>query len=169
MSSNNTVTSLLQTPLNFSPWLSYYILDLEHTEFELKTGVWRELLTQMANKSGKTNIDSSLKKASQLCKIQTFGSSFLSIYRWAQLALDTPSHPLMPLFWQKFFILYLTRVPATSTDIDRGGVGNKFFDGVINQNFLKKIKKSLQDSVDYYKSQLDKQPSRQQFYKECVR
>lgn len=34
----------------------------------------------------------------------------LLIYRWAQQALVTPSdHPLLPLIWQKFFLLYLHR------------------------------------------------------------
>lgn len=36
----------------------------------------------------------------------------LPIYRWAQHAIDVPdNHTLAPLFWQKFFTLYLQRAP----------------------------------------------------------
>ena len=34
----------------------------------------------------------------------------LMVYRWAQQALDTPvDDPVLPLVWQRFFLLYLHR------------------------------------------------------------
>ena len=38
----------------------------------------------------------------------------LLIYRWAQQALDTPPQdPILPLLWQRFFLLYLHRPVLT--------------------------------------------------------
>lgn len=34
-------------------------------------------------------------------------------------------------------------------------MGNKFFEGLINVAFFKRIKKSIQDALDYYSEQLD--------------
>ena len=42
----------------------------------------------------------------------------LSIYRWAQQALDMSiSHPMMPLVWQRFFSLYLGRCAQQSQSV----------------------------------------------------
>lgn len=35
---------------------------------------------------------------------------------------------------------------------DRGGVGDKFFEGMINLSFHKKLKKRLQDATEYYRA-----------------
>jgi hypothetical protein len=56
-----------------------------------------------------------MQRAAHNLKIPTVPSASLSIYRWAQQALDTPlDHPLLPLLWQKFFNQYLARVPSAS-------------------------------------------------------
>ena len=56
-----------------------------------------------------------IQKACATIKIPVFGSGSLSIYRWSQQALDTPmDHPLLPLLWQNFFVLFLMRVPSTT-------------------------------------------------------
>lgn len=84
-------------------------------------------------------------------------SASLCLYKWAQQVMDTPvDHPLVPLVWQKFFTLFLTRVPADRTS-DRGCVGEKFFDGLINFNFLKRLKRRLQEDVDFHKRNLSAQ------------
>ncbi len=37
----------------------------------------------------------------------------LCIYRWAQQAIDMDvSHPILPLMWQRFFLLYLSRTAS---------------------------------------------------------
>lgn len=96
------------------------------------------------------------QKACGILKVQTFSSGYLSLYRWAQQALDTPvDHPLLPLFWQNFFLLYLTRI-STSSIVDRCCVGEKFFDGLVNFSFQKKIKRRLQETIDYFQSKLGK-------------
>ena len=35
---------------------------------------------------------------------------------------------------------------------DRGGVGDKFFEGMMNLSFHKKLKKRLQDATEYYRA-----------------
>jgi ectopic P granules protein 5 len=66
------------------------------------------------------------QKAATALKVPPVPISYIAIYRWAQQALDTRlDHPLLPIFWQKFFTLYLARVPQTEDNSDRGSVGLK--------------------------------------------
>ncbi|XP_008546899.1 ectopic P granules protein 5 homolog [Microplitis demolitor] len=133
-----------------SIWLAYLILLTEQQERELKTGLWREFLRELSLPS-KTSVDSALKRACSSLKITSFGSNSLAIYRWSQQALDTPlDHPLLPLLWQNFFTLFLARVPTASGVVDRGGLGDKFFEGMINLSYLKKLKKRLNETTEYY-------------------
>lgn len=68
--------------------------------------------------------------------------------------MDTPvNHPLLPLLWQKFFTLYLARVSISTSD--KSCVGDKFFEGIVNFTFLKRMKKKLQDTVDFYQDKLN--------------
>lgn len=86
--------------------------------------------------------------------------------------MDSPiDHPLLPLLWQKFFILYLTRIPLSSSTNNTGCVGDKFFAGLVNFGFLKRIKKRLQETLDYYKdkSSDDAVGIRKHFVESCVK
>ncbi|XP_044731405.1 ectopic P granules protein 5 homolog [Chrysoperla carnea] len=167
MSTSATMPTLLLTISENSVWLGYFLLELEYIEFEYKTGVWKELFTQIRNStSTKTNIDNSLKKAAEICKTPFFGSKFLSIYRWSQQALEASfDHPILILLWQKFFALYFYRNIEMNRDL--GGIGNKFFEGVINLNYLKKIKKRLQDTVEYFSKKAEEFPSRREYFINC--
>ena len=50
------------------------------------------------------------KAAATLSLEQCPSVSSLAIYRWANQALETPHfHPLLPLMWQRFMLLYLGR------------------------------------------------------------
>uniref|UniRef100_A0A1Y1N595 Ectopic P granules protein 5 homolog n=2 Tax=Photinus pyralis TaxID=7054 RepID=A0A1Y1N595_PHOPY len=155
-------------------WLAYILIALEHEEREKVTGLWREVLTQLQNQKGKVNVDAAIKKAASSVKVPSFTSSSLCIYRWAQQALDTSlDHPLLPLVWQKFFMLFLLRVPVTSV-VERGCLGEKFFDGMINLGFLKRLKRRLQETVDYYQKKVDGcdndgMVQKKAFYESCLR
>ena len=35
---------------------------------------------------------------------------------------------------------------------DRGGIGDKFFEGMLNLSFHKKLKKRLQDATEHYRA-----------------
>ncbi|KAF2894637.1 hypothetical protein ILUMI_11535 [Ignelater luminosus] len=166
---------LTATSLPSYVWLAYILITLEHEEREKQTGLWREILTQLRNQKGKVNVDAAIKKAASAVKVPSFTSSSLCIYRWAQQALDTPKdHPLLALLWQKFFTLYLVRVPVSSV-AERGCLGEKFFDGIINLGFLKRLKKCLQETVDFYQKKTESCDSngevnlKKQFYESCYR
>ncbi|XP_031837862.1 ectopic P-granules autophagy protein 5 isoform X2 [Nomia melanderi] len=133
-----------------SVWVAYQVLSVEQYNREIKTGLWHEILRELSTQS-KISLDAAIKKACATVKMQPFGANGLFIYRWSQQALDTPmDHPMLPLLWQNFFALFLARVPTTTRVIDHGGIGEKFFEGMINLSYLKKIKKRLHDTTTYF-------------------
>ncbi|KAF7993173.1 hypothetical protein HCN44_006233 [Aphidius gifuensis] len=148
---NSNLSSLLGGSVH-SIWLAFQVLSIEQHSRETNTGFWREFLRELSNQS-KTSLDTAIKRACLTVKISPFSSGELSIYRWSQQILDTPfDHPLFPLLWQRFFILYLARVPTNPGIPDRGGIGEKFFDGLINGNHLKKLKKYLTETIKYFEN-----------------
>ncbi|KAF5285353.1 hypothetical protein FQA39_LY04452 [Lamprigera yunnana] len=164
---------LTSTSLPSCVWLAYILIALEHEEREKNTGLWKEILMQLRNQKGKVNVDAAIKKASSFVKVPSFTSSSLCIYRWAQQALDTPlSHPLLPLLWQKFFTLYLVRIPTFSA-IEKGCLGEKFFDGIVNLSFFKRLKKRLQETVEYYQQKTEECDQmvilKKPYYESCQR
>ncbi|XP_034176460.2 ectopic P-granules autophagy protein 5 isoform X1 [Osmia lignaria lignaria] len=133
-----------------SIWVAYQILVTEQYNREIKTGLWREILRELSMQP-KISLDTAVKKACVTVKMQPFGANGLFIYRWSQQALDTPmDHPILPLFWQNFFALFLARVPTMPGVIDYCGIGEKFFEGMINLSYLKKLKKRLYDTTMYF-------------------
>ncbi|RZB40249.1 ectopic P granules protein 5 -like, partial [Asbolus verrucosus] len=117
VSNSNPSGSLIPGSLSNYTWLAFLVIELEFEEKEKRTGLWRELLLQLNNQKGKVSVDAGIKKAASILKVPAFTSGSLSIYRWAQQALDSPlDHPLLPLLWQKFFVLYLARLPLNTSD-----------------------------------------------------
>nr|XP_033322179.1 ectopic P granules protein 5 homolog isoform X1 [Megalopta genalis] len=132
-----------------SVWVAYQVLSVEQYNREIKTGLWREILKELSTQN-KVSLDTAVKRACTTVKMQPFAVHQLFIYRWSSQALDTPmDHPLLPLLWQNFFALFLARVPSTTRVGDHGGIGEKFFEGMINLSYLKKIKKRLHDTTMY--------------------
>lgn len=60
-SNNKNGYTLLPISLAQYPWLSYVFLDIEHQEKEYRTGLWPELLKELAGQKGKVNVDSAIK------------------------------------------------------------------------------------------------------------
>ncbi|KAJ8789671.1 hypothetical protein J1605_004908 [Eschrichtius robustus] len=90
-------------------WFAWTVLNMEsifEEDSQLRRVVEGELVTNSA-----FTPDQALKKAQAQLKLPIVPSlQRLLIYRWAHQALVTPSdHPLLPLIWQKFFLLYLHR------------------------------------------------------------
>lgn len=171
MTSNNDNGSIIMSDcLSSFPYLAYFMIEIEHEEREVKTGFWKELLLQLNRQTSKINVDQAIKKASNSLNIPPTTSGSLCIYRWAQQAMDTPmDHPLLPLLWQKFFTLYLTRVTDISYVVC---VGEKFFSGLVNFQFLKRIKRRLQDTIDFYEKTIDEKDIEQnvkQFRNMCLK
>ncbi|XP_035295936.1 ectopic P granules protein 5 homolog isoform X4 [Cricetulus griseus] len=96
--------------------------------------------------------DQALKKAQAQLKLPIVPSlQRMMIYRWAHQALATPSdHPLLPLIWQKFFLLYLHRPgPQYGLPVD-GCIGRRFFQSPSHINLLKDMKRRLTEVADFH-------------------
>ncbi len=72
----------------------------------------------------------------------------LSIYRWGTMASEMPvTHPLLPLVWEKFFTIYLSK-----HDNCLHRVGHRLFETPIQTTFLKQMKRSLCQASEYFSS-----------------
>ncbi|XP_073995330.1 ectopic P-granules autophagy protein 5 isoform X2 [Rhodnius prolixus] len=143
---------LLPKSAQDTPWFTYFALEIEQQKLFTINGLWKQLVLDLSTSSGKTNIDATIKKSCSTLKLASIPSSNIPIYRWSQQALDTPvDHPALPLFWQRFFMLYLSRIPSTSRK-DLGSVGAKFFEGVTKHSYLKKLKKKLNDCKTFFEA-----------------
>ncbi|GAB1301887.1 Ectopic P granules protein 5 homolog [Apodemus speciosus] len=130
-------------------WFAWTVLNMEsifEEDSQLRRVVERELVINACSP------DQALKKAQVQLKLPIVPSlQRLLIYRWAHQALVTPSdHPLLPLIWQKFFLLYLHRPgPQYGLPVD-GCIGRRFFQSPSNVNLLKDMKKRLIEVGDFH-------------------
>ncbi|KAK1337771.1 hypothetical protein QTO34_002405 [Cnephaeus nilssonii] len=90
-------------------WFAWTVLNMESI-FEEDSQLRRVVEGELVINPSFTP-DQALKKAQAQLKLPLVPSlQRLLVYRWAHQALVTPSdHPLLPLIWQKFFLLYLHR------------------------------------------------------------
>nr|XP_012645766.1 ectopic P granules protein 5 homolog isoform X1 [Microcebus murinus] len=131
-------------------WFAWTVLNMEsifEEDSQLRRVVEGELVINCA-----FTPDQALKKAQAQLKLPIVPSlQRLMIYRWAHQALVTPSdHPLLPLIWQKFFLLYLHRPgPQYGLPID-GCIGRRFFQSAAHINLLKEMKRRLTEVADFH-------------------
>uniref|UniRef100_A0A673TGY1 Ectopic P-granules autophagy protein 5 homolog n=1 Tax=Suricata suricatta TaxID=37032 RepID=A0A673TGY1_SURSU len=131
-------------------WFAWTVLNMEsifEEDSQLRRVVEGELVINTA-----CTPDQALKKAQAQLKLPIVPSlQRLLIYRWAHQALVTPSdHPLLPLIWQKFFLLYLHRPgPQYGLPID-GCIGKRFFQSPVHTNLLKEMKRRLTEVADFH-------------------
>ncbi|XP_013012624.1 ectopic P granules protein 5 homolog isoform X2 [Cavia porcellus] len=131
-------------------WFAWTVLNMESI-FEEDSQLRRVVEGELVMNSAFTP-DQALKKAQAQLKLPIVPSlQRLLIYRWAQQALVTPSdHPLLPLIWQKFFLLYLHRPgPQYGLPID-GCIGRRFFQSAAHINLLKDLKRRLTEVADFH-------------------
>ncbi|XP_021070001.1 ectopic P granules protein 5 homolog [Mus pahari] len=130
-------------------WFAWTVLNMEsifEEDSQLRRVVERELVINAFSP------DQALKKAQVQLKLPIVPSlQRLLIYRWAHQALVTPSdHPLLPLIWQKFFLLYLHRPgPQYGLPVD-GCIGRRFFQSPSHVNLLKDMKRRLTEVADFH-------------------
>lgn len=43
------------------PWFAFFALEIEQEELEDKTGLWKEVLKELASMTGKPSVDSAIK------------------------------------------------------------------------------------------------------------
>uniref|UniRef100_A0A8C0QK41 Ectopic P-granules autophagy protein 5 homolog n=1 Tax=Canis lupus familiaris TaxID=9615 RepID=A0A8C0QK41_CANLF len=131
-------------------WFAWTVLNMESI-FEEDSQLRRVVEGELVINSAFTP-DQALKKAQAQLKLPIIPSlQRLLIYRWAHQALVTPSdHPLLPLIWQKFFLLYLHRPgPQYGLPID-GCIGRRFFQSPAHISLLKEMKRRLTAVADFH-------------------
>ncbi|XP_043744796.1 ectopic P granules protein 5 homolog [Cervus elaphus] len=131
-------------------WFAWTVLNMESI-FEEDSQLRRVVEGELVINSAFTP-DQALKKAQAQLKLPIVPSlQRLLIYRWAHQALITPSdHPLLPLIWQKFFLLYLHRPgPQYGLPID-GCIGRRFFQSPAHVSLLKEMKRRLTEVADFH-------------------
>ncbi|XP_059504787.1 ectopic P granules protein 5 homolog isoform X2 [Stegostoma tigrinum] len=131
-------------------WFSWITFNMEAI-FEEDSQLRRYVELELISKPSVTP-DQALKKAQSHLKLPVVPSiQRLMIYRWAHQALATPAdHPLLPLIWQKFFILYLHR-PGPEFGLPVSGcIGKRYFYTTSHSNLLKEMKKRLVEIADFH-------------------
>uniref|UniRef100_A0A8C5X2H3 Ectopic P-granules autophagy protein 5 homolog n=1 Tax=Malurus cyaneus samueli TaxID=2593467 RepID=A0A8C5X2H3_9PASS len=146
----NVTPSFVEGNANASQvWFSWTVLNMEsifEEDSQLRRVVEGELVINALTP------DQALKKAQTQLKLPIVPSlQRLMIYRWAHQALATPAdHPLMPLIWQKFFLLYLHRPgPQYGLPVD-GCIGRRFFQSAAHVNLLNEMKQRLTEVADFH-------------------
>ncbi|NWI48984.1 EPG5 protein, partial [Calyptomena viridis] len=146
----NVTPSFVEGSSNSSQvWFSWVVLNMEsifEEDSQLRRVVEGELIINALTP------DQALKKAQAQLKLPIVPSlQRLMIYRWAHQALATPAdHPLMPLIWQKFFLLYLHRPgPQYGLPVD-GCIGRRFFQSAAHINLLSEMKQRLIEVADFH-------------------
>ncbi|XP_012973495.1 ectopic P granules protein 5 homolog isoform X2 [Mesocricetus auratus] len=130
-------------------WFAWTVLNMEsifEEDSQLRRVVEGELVINAFTP------DQALKKAQAQLKLPIVPSlQRMMIYRWAHQALATPSdHPLLPLIWQKFFLLYLHRPgPQYGLPVD-GCIGRRFFQSPSHISLLKDMKRRLTEVADFH-------------------
>ncbi|XP_042305293.1 ectopic P granules protein 5 homolog isoform X2 [Sceloporus undulatus] len=132
-------------------WFAWTILNTEsifEEDSQLRRVVERELVINSLTP------DQALKRAQTQLKLPIVPSlQRLLIYRWAHQAIVTPAdHPLLPLIWQKFFLLYLHRPgPQYGLPVD-GCIGKRFFQSPVHLSLLSDLKQRLIEAADFHHS-----------------
>ncbi|KAJ8302196.1 hypothetical protein KUTeg_021183 [Tegillarca granosa] len=144
-----SVPSLLEkmaSPETFC-WLSFVILDIE-SKSEIQSKLWPSMCNEL-HSDHKMSPEQALKKSIIRLKLESApGINSLSIYRWGHLAMNIPfDHPVLPIVWQRFFVLFLGRPTSSSSVQQRASVGERFYD---NSKERKKIRKRLGEACDYH-------------------
>jgi hypothetical protein len=62
--SSHAVSLLPRASSPESPWFAYFVLEMEQELIEERTGLWKEVLRELAATSGKANVDQALKVSS---------------------------------------------------------------------------------------------------------
>lgn len=131
-----------------APWLAFLTLEIDHEVFEIETKLWHEIIRQMQTSTPKSSLDSNVKVAAKLVGCPPCQTNSLVIFKLANLIINCSYNtPLLPIFCQRFFTLYLTRVRMTADearDTEVYGVSDKFFEH--NVPLFKKLKKFLIDA-----------------------
>lgn len=158
---------ILLSPFDDMPTISLMLLELEFENIELNTGLWSELICQLAM-NGKQSLSNVFKKVLTTKQLPLFSHTSLVIFKMVKLInLCSRKHFLFPIICQQFFNLYLTRVPIT--DISDHGVQDKFYDSDVG--LMKKLKKTFGEGESYHQKMSTEMTkgSKSQFHSNCAK
>ncbi|XP_053947288.1 ectopic P granules protein 5 homolog isoform X1 [Anastrepha ludens] len=152
-------------------WLALVLLEIEFKTQEAH--FWPEFLRQLAISNSKGTLETALKKTSTLLKMSNpFPAQMLVIYKYANVIAGMDiSHPVFPIICQKFFELYLSRVPLECDEYSFGGVygvSDKFYD--FNVPLMKKVSTNLKAADAFYTNEATKRAAEESlsiFYSDC--
>ncbi|XP_011192881.2 ectopic P granules protein 5 homolog isoform X1 [Zeugodacus cucurbitae] len=152
-------------------WLALVLLEIEFKTQE--ANFWPEFLRNLALANGRSSLEAALKKTFVAFKMSnTFPPQLLVIYKYANLIAGMDiSHPVFPIVCQKFFELYLSRVPLECDEYSFGGVygvSDKFYE--YNVPLMKKISTNLKAADVFYSNEATKRATEESlsiFYNDC--
>lgn len=114
--------------------------------------MWPELLRQMQSAPLKCSIDSLVKKSASSIGCASMSAATLTLYKLANFIVICPCHHhLLPILCQRFFYLYLARIPCTPDEqrfADTFGVADKFYDA--NVALMKRLKKHFATAEQHF-------------------
>ncbi|XP_016985100.2 ectopic P granules protein 5 homolog [Drosophila rhopaloa] len=149
-------------------WLNLVLLEIEFRLVD--TRIFPEFLRQVSAQP----VEAALKKTFSLSKTSAFPASQLVIFKYAQLLASMESnHALFPIVCQKFFELYLWRVPTENESLNFShnfGVSDRFYEH--NVPLMKSIKSQLKSAESYYSALATKSASDDamaHFYRSCCK
>ncbi|XP_047133521.1 ectopic P granules protein 5 homolog isoform X1 [Hydra vulgaris] len=151
MSSNQLISFMPSVTTNFC-YFAYVVLVVEQ-RYEKSIDFWKMISLEMLMNLSVT-AEQAYKKVSMGLK-SSYLPPFhtLSVYRWGEQAMSTPSsHPLLPIIWQQFFMIFLKKPTSSSGFPSRSGIGHRFFQNTSLISTLKNMKSSLYGSADYHKN-----------------
>lgn len=129
----------------------------------------RQVYATSSSKS--SSLDPVLKKVLSLTGCHQVTTGQLVMLKLATLIVASPvDHLLFPVICQQFFALFLARIPIPADDqrfYEVFGVADRFYDA--NTAQMKKIKKKLQDAVEYHTENSVKETETSNFHNGCVK
>ncbi|KAF0290861.1 Ectopic P granules protein 5 [Amphibalanus amphitrite] len=141
------------------PWLAWFWLRAE-TRAEVDSGLWHDLIATLCE-DRRLPLDQALKRVCSQQRLPQTPVQQLALYRWAQQALDTDLDcPLLPALWQHFFSLYLARVYDVNGR-DLGSAGDRFMEGLVNVQYMKRLKRRLQETAEHYTTRAEEAGTRE--------
>ncbi|XP_073818455.1 ectopic P-granules autophagy protein 5 isoform X2 [Musca autumnalis] len=164
--------SKIPTLSAYQPWLAMVLLEIEYRTQD--NFIWLELLRQLSSAGSSANLDVILKKTLTIAKRPVFPANMLVIYKYANLIANMDiNHVLFPIVNQKFFELFLSRVPSSFDEHSfqqTNGVSDKFYE--FNVPLMKRIKTQLKAAETFYDNEAKTHANDESFsyyYRSCNR
>ncbi|XP_059219883.1 ectopic P granules protein 5 homolog isoform X1 [Stomoxys calcitrans] len=156
----------------YQPWLAMILLEIEFKTQD--TFIWMEFLRQLGAGGTNANVEAVLKKTLSISKRSSFPANMLVVYKYANLVANMDiNHALFPIVNQKFFELFLARIPSNFDEHSFqqiNGVSDKIYE--YNVPLMKKIKTQLKAAETFYDNEAKthaNDDALSYYYRNCVK